>query len=622
MKALKEKRNSFRSLWRMGLVILSVFALVFVACGDSNTGEPGSGPVTVTPTPTDPTNPQNVPGTPAKTVTRIQVKDSVSATAFSKEGVKPNLSGLTVDVWYSDGTVVNMAGSSFNTVPKIIGQAQLGSIVGAASSKTDEDAVPVDIYIYHPDFPSTAEKVTLPGVLAFQGYQGDPSGSGNRTQERLQGAGYYKVVGNNGAGVDYNGSLSSEAFLEDGPPLTPEQLGKIHVMVKYQGLYKDSQVAKTGANVLSEPSSSFEQLILTQDHLFMNDYTSNFLNDGTYSSANRKIPYAYGIDPDGYVNIPVSMGVQNGDFGEYEGFVPAKWNSTIYLKIPHGGYRYIRAIKLNNLTWGTTAEKPYILQTTAMEMSNPQWTNYLMSPGNIELEVSYRDTEETQTRTKDDFLRAVYMGRAGVYNEPVKAVDRLGNVLNTFKSPDDDDFGKIYIGYYSSLPNPVLTGDWRNPLGKGDYTNIVVEDVPIAMFVEGSGILDYQPGGWPKDRNPEFVTSSNNPGANMSPQELLRLQTTFDFKGDFVFETYAPDTQIIIPGEDFRYEYFLPRKPFVTTEAEGEIVEVQFIVPAPAIIRTGVNPAYSAVKQNRYVVFSGEEASFDAMVYPLPGDVH
>jgi len=39
MKALKEKRVSLRSLWRRGLIILSLFALVFAACGEG--GSPG-----------------------------------------------------------------------------------------------------------------------------------------------------------------------------------------------------------------------------------------------------------------------------------------------------------------------------------------------------------------------------------------------------------------------------------------------------------------------------------------------------------------------------------------------------------------------------------------------------
>jgi len=38
MKALKEKRISLRSLWRRGLVILSLFALVFASCADSTEG--------------------------------------------------------------------------------------------------------------------------------------------------------------------------------------------------------------------------------------------------------------------------------------------------------------------------------------------------------------------------------------------------------------------------------------------------------------------------------------------------------------------------------------------------------------------------------------------------------
>ena len=45
MKALKEKRISLRSLWRRGLVILSLFALVFASCNTSGDDSGSSGPV-------------------------------------------------------------------------------------------------------------------------------------------------------------------------------------------------------------------------------------------------------------------------------------------------------------------------------------------------------------------------------------------------------------------------------------------------------------------------------------------------------------------------------------------------------------------------------------------------
>jgi len=45
MKALKEKRISLRSLWRRGLVILSLFALVFASCNTSGDDSSSSGPV-------------------------------------------------------------------------------------------------------------------------------------------------------------------------------------------------------------------------------------------------------------------------------------------------------------------------------------------------------------------------------------------------------------------------------------------------------------------------------------------------------------------------------------------------------------------------------------------------
>jgi len=82
MKALKEKRISLRSLWRRGLVILSLFALVFASCSESGGGDSdGSGS--------------------GRRVLSIEVvEDPVGAQYL---GTPVNLDGLVLHVKYGDG---------------------------------------------------------------------------------------------------------------------------------------------------------------------------------------------------------------------------------------------------------------------------------------------------------------------------------------------------------------------------------------------------------------------------------------------------------------------------------------------------------------------------------------
>ena len=87
MKALKEKRISLRSLWRMGLVILSVFALAFASCGSS------SG---------DNSSPEGFTGREALSMTVVQYPSSAGGLVF--EGLPVDLTGIQVSVRYSDNT--------------------------------------------------------------------------------------------------------------------------------------------------------------------------------------------------------------------------------------------------------------------------------------------------------------------------------------------------------------------------------------------------------------------------------------------------------------------------------------------------------------------------------------
>ena len=93
MKALKEKRVSLRSLFRRSLVILSILALAFVGCGDSdsgssNGGNGGNGGDPVTPP-------------PSPTVTSIVILQQPVNESY--QGLPPDLTGVIAEVYWSDG---------------------------------------------------------------------------------------------------------------------------------------------------------------------------------------------------------------------------------------------------------------------------------------------------------------------------------------------------------------------------------------------------------------------------------------------------------------------------------------------------------------------------------------
>jgi len=98
MKALKEKRISLRSLWRRGLVILSLFALVFASCSDSDDG--GAAATSGGPKP-------------------YSIEVITNPTDSSYMGLPVELNGLKVLVRYTDGTVrVETDTTKFTTEPR------------------------------------------------------------------------------------------------------------------------------------------------------------------------------------------------------------------------------------------------------------------------------------------------------------------------------------------------------------------------------------------------------------------------------------------------------------------------------------------------------------------------
>jgi len=97
MKALKEKRISLRSLWRRGLVILSLFALVFASCGESDSGgESGGSPIRY-----------------------IEVIDNPANDQYYGKPV--DLTGTTIVVHYENGKKETVTDTSkFTAYPRIV----------------------------------------------------------------------------------------------------------------------------------------------------------------------------------------------------------------------------------------------------------------------------------------------------------------------------------------------------------------------------------------------------------------------------------------------------------------------------------------------------------------------
>jgi hypothetical protein len=105
MKALKEKRIGLRSLLRRGLVILSLFALVFASCADSGGDD--------TPTGTNPP--------PAAKYLPARIEIVSQPTVNSYEGKPVDLTGLEVRVYYDGGPENNQTlttkNATFSTYP-------------------------------------------------------------------------------------------------------------------------------------------------------------------------------------------------------------------------------------------------------------------------------------------------------------------------------------------------------------------------------------------------------------------------------------------------------------------------------------------------------------------------
>ena len=118
MKALKEKRIRLRSLWGRSLVILSLLALVFAACGDSDSGS----------------------NTGSNLDPLISVTYTGTLTNHSYMGIKPDLTGLVITSTFASGRQHVHSGltpASYVTDPPVVcGYYNYGSNLGPGGVST------------------------------------------------------------------------------------------------------------------------------------------------------------------------------------------------------------------------------------------------------------------------------------------------------------------------------------------------------------------------------------------------------------------------------------------------------------------------------------------------------
>ena len=639
MKALKEKRNSFRSLWRMGLVILSVFALVFMACGDSNTGTPDTPPVSNGGNGNgnggddgdDGDNGDNgtPPPPPANPIERLVVKDA-TITSFSKEGQAPTLTGLKVEIWYKLGGIKDADLADIRTIPLILGEAEI-------NSDAPDTAKPVAITIYHKDDETVRERVMLPGVNAlvtstsgtsrgtsddnvdtgWNNLHVDGTGAAGSVSPAAKNAAVFGAGdGTNTGGVSIaSGASVTGEFYEDGE--LPE-FGYPTVYVQYQGFSDVSGTWLTEATAANKGEETgdtglylWEPLTLNKNYVF-SDYNGSFRDISDPVPA-TDVRYAYGIDDDPtdgkYVYFLVSKGRIHGSTA----------NSSIYVRVPWASsfkFHYVRAVDVS-VSWESAEAGKYPYLTQAEALKQTDWTAALLKRSDLKLTVYYQDADPIE-RDMSFFQRAVSLGVAGIVNDPVSSL-----LLDS----SEENFGELLIGYYTSAP---FNG--RNPVGMGDFSNVAVHKLPIATFVEGSGFLKKQKtAGEGEAKDLIFIVNPDGPTwtGRIELEQLRAVQNTYDFWGMFSYQGGTAVEGSIIPGADFRVNFF-PGTPLRVREVED--AEISFVVPSgaamagSAAVNAGgttapvLGPLSGNNKARIYSKFSGEEGQFTAKVYPVDYD--
>jgi hypothetical protein len=366
MKALKEKRNSLRSLWRRSLVILSLFALVFAACGSSDSADP-----------VDPNGPGGGPPPPpaARYVEAIRIINA--PTAVSYVGFPANLDGIIAEVRWSDGRfeVVRDA-SQFMTWPYILTNNE-ASVTGAANLLLTPNQISVltdysksdKISVFHVSNRTVEAKVDLPAVIPV-----------NR--------------------LHLTGAATKRAYFEDE---WPDYAG-VTVEAEYLDFLKTPRTMS--ANPLDNRINSDWWIGASKKSIKITDvYVNPAFGGGWRSGPTGVYQGTYG-----------TLGKHDGNGMDHDNLQVQLLVGGVEIAYSFDTLYFIRDIEMESIdtsAWGLYFEDD--------DPGDYDWAKEL-DTAKLTFKVFYDGTDETKVRTMDDYRRAQGIGMASPVVPPI-----LGN---------------------------------------------------------------------------------------------------------------------------------------------------------------------------------------------------
>ena len=638
---------------------------------DSSTGTPvdppvsngnnGSGGNGTTPPEPPPVEIVEVP--PPKIVS-MQLVSKISG--YSREGERPNLAGLTVRVEYEDGekpaenlTVGSAAGPNsalFGTTPAIMGYDQLNNSNIASESYKIAASTWIDIYPIAN--PGKTFRVEVPGVQALS-----ITSRGGTTAAPADADGTVRVVGAARADFD-NFTLNSPdntrnyfkgiTIYEDEYNAAPAISANIRV--RYHPLYASTVDLSKGKDTtsavstpatdpnhigkypipqnevgtrISEPDgfTGWQSIPLTNDHLF-GDYLKGFPGNATFNAdSNPYLPYGIDLGTE-----EIAFLISRGSAGKHGGAN----NNSIYILVPFEltQFYYVRDIKVTG--WGDKLagedvnKKEYegfFIQTELVQLADVGEWNDLLVDNKIEFTVFYNDPTATGNTVANTIKerKAAYFDWARKLS-PVRA--SVTNVNNVPRIPtpvvsdaDNDNFGLVNIGYYTSLLDDESSATTRrNPINYGDLGGFEVYNMPIAVFQEGTAKLMLRPNAvhplLDHDGMLKLVVArdqDNAQGARITQAQYEAIANTYMLVGEFYHE--ATNTTVVMELLDLR-------KPIATNTVTN-------VIPGwfGALATTEVNEEYELSINIRNIpgglgnLFNGQEVeTLIVKLYPRDYD--
>jgi hypothetical protein len=469
MKALKEKRIGLRSLLRRGLVILSLFALVFAFASCAESDDDGGG-TTVTTTPP-----------PAKfKPSGIEIVGGLKNNSY--EGLALDLTGLKVKVYYEGGPENNKTitidsyadgAKAFSTYPPVA----VGVVAKATLLDDDDEDVDVVTWIPQTQYellwvsPETGKVFTKVLDLKNDGKTVKPiaratSWTDLTKADEILAYGDEDSIFNWSKGLNFTGTLTEKIYVDNYP-----DLGKYRLQAEYvDGVKKDipldPETNETNWKIVPkyapDRKSAKGDLFVTvaknpleADHPFVKDalkiysYAAYLLYDDDYGEE----PVAYeDFDPEEDTTHGFSV---NDDV---RGFDPA-----MTIRHPYEEIYIVQSIKVN-----TEVEiEPFFYWQDDTE---EEWFDRLMA-SNATITVNYSGGAAPKTKTPKelaDMNKVWYNDIFDVYSEDAgswrqKTPFAVRGIQDTH--PQHVAMGKnrdpkitvSYRGAYDYIETPVYT---------------------------------------------------------------------------------------------------------------------------------------------------------------------